>query len=388
MSCSIIEHEGWTVSLRLRAMRERIPLSGILELTWRCNLRCRHCYLGKPVRRHPNAYAARELNTAQWVARFQEWAAAGCLNLLITGGEPLIRPDFPEIYRHAVELGMLVTVFTNGTRITPSMVRLFRALPPRKVEISIYGATASTFDNVAHVPGACEDVWRGINGLLDAGVRVGLKTILMRLNQHELLAMAEQAAALGLPFRYDPLICPPLHGASTPHTYDPANESAGAQDSVSRSDIRDVLALRVPPEEVITLKQSMTDYRQQTATALNSRGDRPSNTQPPNPDKILPPDNALYSCAAGATLFSADPFGAYAPCLMTVNDKIVPDGRRSFKDIWENELGAIRHLKRKRKLNTLEAARFSGHANCPGLNLLETGDPELASDYVRKLNST
>lgn len=386
MNCTIIEQDGWTVDLRLRAMRERIPLSGMLELTQRCNLRCRHCYLGESAQCHHGGDGARELNARQWAARFQEWTAAGCLNLLITGGEPLIRPDFPEIYRYAVEAGMLVTVFTNGTRVTPAIAQSFHDLPPRNVEISLYGATARTFDNVTRTPGAYEQAWRGIRCLLDANVRLGLKSILMTLNQHELVAMAEQAAGLGLPFRYDPLICPPLHAARKPRNNDLDGERTGDGASCADSETSAILALRTPPEQVAAVKQSMAPFRPPAATLSETERNPSAHAFARKPEPKRPHGGNLYSCAAGATLFFADPFGAYAPCLMTVNDKVSGDGSRTFQEIWENELVSIRHRKRKRSVAGFDTGQ-SGHADCPAMNLLETGDPEIASSYVRSLRN-
>ena len=79
------------------------------------------------------------MNTARVLSVIDEITEAGCLSLLITGGEPLLRHDFSEIYRHAKKSGLLVTVFTNGTLITPAVIELFADLPPQIVEISLYG---------------------------------------------------------------------------------------------------------------------------------------------------------------------------------------------------------------------------------------------------------
>src|SRR5712691_1939112 len=85
---------------------ERIPIEGTLETTFRCNLRCAHCYVNEPV--GARAIEARELPLERLLALVDEIADAGTLFLLITGGEVLVRPDFPRLYLHARSRGLLV----------------------------------------------------------------------------------------------------------------------------------------------------------------------------------------------------------------------------------------------------------------------------------------
>lgn len=216
----------WTLGFRKRAHRNRIPISATLELTSRCNLRCQHCYLGNQDEQH--ARHAQERDTVAVKASLKEWADAGCLYLLITGGDPMMREDFAEIYRFACELGLLVTVFCDGILVDQTIIELFEEFPPRKVEISIYGATAGTYEEVTRVPRSHAEAWEGINLLCDNGIRVGLKTVLLSINEHELDEMEAQAKERGLPFRYDAAVFPCL----------PVNSN-------------EPLDLRVAPEKVV-----------------------------------------------------------------------------------------------------------------------------------------
>ena len=126
-------------------------------------------------RRSHGERCAEELTTAAVKAALNEWAAAGVLFLTLSGGEPLLRKDFADIYRYARELGLVVTVFTNGTRLTDAIADLFRELPPRKVEISLYGATAATHDAITGIPGSHAAAWAGIRRLLANGTRASSK---------------------------------------------------------------------------------------------------------------------------------------------------------------------------------------------------------------------
>ena len=113
----------------------RVPVEGVLEPTFRCNLRCVHCYVNQPAGSAEER--ARELPTGRALSVIDEIADAGCLNLLLTGGEVLLRPDFEELYLHALHRGLLVTVFTNGTLVTDRIADLFDRHRPLLVEISL-----------------------------------------------------------------------------------------------------------------------------------------------------------------------------------------------------------------------------------------------------------
>ena len=162
-----------------RAMGQRVPLTGTLALTYRCNLKCAHCFA------QPAAARSKELSTAQWLDILGQAVDAGLLFAVVTGGEPLIRSDFAEIYRFLCEHGVRVTVFTNATHVTEEIVELFCDLPPRRVEASIYGATEATSRRVTGVENALSRAVDGLTRMRDAGVRVNAKTVLLTLNRHE-----------------------------------------------------------------------------------------------------------------------------------------------------------------------------------------------------------
>jgi len=121
--------------------RGRFPWSCQWELTCRCNLRCVMCYtdcFNRPDKIQD------ELPTNEIIRIMDELAEAGCLELCLTGGEPLARQDFFEIYAHAKQKGFLVTIFTNGTLITDVIADRLAALPPHRIEISFHGLTDSS----------------------------------------------------------------------------------------------------------------------------------------------------------------------------------------------------------------------------------------------------
>ena len=334
----------WTEGFRARAARTRTPIAATLELTRRCNLRCVHCYLGDQAAQH--RLQDRELAVGAVKAAVSEWAQAGCLYLTLTGGEPLLRPDFPEIYRHARERGLVVTVFTNGTLVTEEIAGLFREFPPRKVEISLYGATAATHDGVTGVPGSHARAWAGIRRLQAAGVRVALKTVLMKSNLAEREALERQAAEIGAAFRHDAAIFPCLDGARAP------------------------LALRVAPEEAVRADMATTERRDTWRASIEQTAARPA-------------ADGLYGCSAGQTFFHCDPFGGLAPCVMAESYRRDPRGR-PFREVWNGDLADIRRRTRTRAVASFTGALRGACAHCPAFNLVETGDEERESDYMKR----
>jgi radical SAM protein with 4Fe4S-binding SPASM domain len=291
--------------------------------------------------RHP------EMTTDQVRSILDEITEEGCLFLLITGGEPLFRKDFTEIYRHAKENGLLVIVFSNGTLITDQILDLLADLPPQKVEISLYGATADTYEKITNVKGSYERCLQGIQRLLDRRIKVGLKTILMTHNRHEFFEIENLAKELGVKFRFDPVITPRFDGDKRPSL------------------------LRVPPEEAIEKEFSNQDRRQEWHGFFERF-------------RYLPESDLLYPCRAGQTYFHIDPYGNLQPCLMTKKYQYNLS-QKPFREWWYEAVPAFR----EKKINIDHACRgcekISICGYCPALFQLENGEEEIRSEYVCKL---
>ena len=106
----------------------------------------------------------------------------GCRWLLLTGGEPFLRPDFLDIYTNANKKGLLLTLFTNGTLLTPRSADLLAERRPFAIEITLYGATQQTYERITGIPGSYARCRRGIDLLLERNLPLKLKTMVMTLN--------------------------------------------------------------------------------------------------------------------------------------------------------------------------------------------------------------
>lgn len=186
-----------TQALQRRAAARRQPVNAMFELTARCNLGCEMCYVRQPA--NDRTHRAAELSAADWVALAREATDNGLIFLLLTGGEVFLRRDFFQIYEPLTRMGLILTLFTNGTRITDRIARRLAEAPPQQTRITLYGASPAMYGAVTGVPGAFERCCAGIEALLRHGVPLELTTTITRRNRGDLEAMRRMARGWGLP---------------------------------------------------------------------------------------------------------------------------------------------------------------------------------------------
>lgn len=191
-----------------RAAATKSPVSAIFELTPRCNLRCRMCY----IRMTPEEMApyGRERTTEEWLALAEQLRDAGVVFLLLTGGEPLLRPDFPALYRAVIGMGFSVSINTNGTLLNETHAALFRELPPATVNLTLYGAGKEAYRRLCGDGEAYHRAVRAVELLREAGTYLSLNTTITASNQAELPQIAAFARERELPLRVVTYLFPPL----------------------------------------------------------------------------------------------------------------------------------------------------------------------------------
>lgn len=336
-------HQG----LMRGAIATRTPLAGMLELTRACNLKCAHCYLP----RGSGLQARREMSTTQIMNVLDELADAGNLFLVFTGGEPLLRPDFAEIYRAARLRGIVVVVFTNGTLLTHEHVELFKDLPPLWLEVSLYGASRQTYQALTGSADAYDKVIRCLDALKAAGVRFKLKTVLLTLNRHDMPAMEALAASYGVDFKVDSAVFPRLSGDMGPLAYrvDPAEAVALECTNVKR---------------LGHMKQFLEGHGQQAG----AQGER---------------SNKLYTCGAGLTSFHIDAYGGLKPCVLLEDDSedILTSG---LATAWAR-LERIRHIEAPEGWQCNSCDMRAMCSGCPAFMKLEGTLGARPSEYACKL---
>lgn len=157
-----IEH-----ALQRKAAAEGIPISGTLELTDACNLHCNMCYV-----RH-GVPACGMLDGTAWISILEQLRDAGTLYVLLSGGEPLLHPDFMEIYLAAQRMGMVVSVNTNAAIIDEEWADFFADYPCKRLNISLYGADAAAYDALCHRAAAFEKSAMRLNYCMSAACAAG-----------------------------------------------------------------------------------------------------------------------------------------------------------------------------------------------------------------------
>ncbi len=221
-----LEYDMFISKLLSEADKKSIPLSGAFELTSRCSLDCKMCY----VHRKENDCEAikQEKDTEWWINLTEEAKKAGMFMLLITGGEPLLRKDFEEIYLNAKKSGLLVSVNTNGMLIDDSKVKFFEDNLPQKLNISLYGASEETYRELCGNGKAYKKVVDAIVKLKESGVNVKINYTVTQYNRHDAEKIYEFANELKIPVQTVTYMFPPVRAGGEADRMSP-EEAAKAQ---------------------------------------------------------------------------------------------------------------------------------------------------------------
>lgn len=192
-----------------KAEKFGLPLSGTFELTPMCNFSCRMCYVRKTA--EEVGKSSRPMRTlGQWLDLAREARDAGMLYLLLTGGEPTIFPGFWELYEELMQMGLVVSINTNGSMLDEGAVERLSEYPPRRVNITLYGAGDRTYEDLCGVKGMFSRVDGSIRRLREAGIQVKLNCSLTPYNAADLEAMAAYAKDRDLILDIATYMFPPL----------------------------------------------------------------------------------------------------------------------------------------------------------------------------------
>jgi radical SAM protein with 4Fe4S-binding SPASM domain len=315
------------------------------ELTFKCDLHCRHCYsdcYNKP------SHIAKELSTAQVKIILDKMHKAGIIWLGFTGGDPLTRRDFPEIYAYAKEKGFIVTVFTNGYRVTEEVVKYFKRQFPFVIELTLNAVSKDSFEKITQVEDSFADVMRGIRLILNAGLPLKIKTLITKDNLQELPAIRKFILGLGLKFRsfYD--LYSRLNGDTTP------------------------ASLRIPPQEVLNIS-GIKPPPNNGGDSMNCRRTAHAERRTTN--------TYLFDCAiSGGDGIYVDPYGNAVPC------NLIRKSAFNLLSVEPDEaLNSFFKQIRNRKFTTESKCNGCNLRQmcrwCPGAAYVETHDMEKPIEY-------
>jgi len=311
-----------------KALQMNIPLSVQLDLTYRCNERCIHCYLDH----HDHG----EMTTAEIKDLLDQMADAGVFYLTISGGEILMRRDFFEILEYARLRTFCIKLKTNGILIRKKEADRIKALGVESVQISIYSHVPEVHDAITKLPGSLAQSIEAIRRLRAHGIHVIMANVLMVQNVHDYAGVRALAAELGAQFIMDPTITPMMDGD------------------------RSILNLNV---DEAALREV---FRNESLVGGNIEEFCAPPLSPGEDDMDQLP------CSAGHTACYVSPYGDVYPCVQFP----LPSGnvrRMKFVDIWRDspQLNEVRSI----KLRDMPACSKCTHGGtctrCPGLAYLE-----------------
>ena len=313
-----------------RAMALGIPLSVQLDLTYRCNERCIHCYLD-----HEDHG---EMTTAEILGLLDQLAAAGVFFLNVSGGEIFMRPDLFTIIEHARKLQFSVKLKTNGVMIREAKARRIAALGVEAVQISLYSHDAATHDEITKLRGSFKRTVEGARLLRDAGVKVIFANVLMQQNADHFKQVQALAAEMGIRYEVDATITPMMDGD------------------------RGIVALNMDGGRLAAIMHDTTLLGDQAERLLAA----PSG---PNP---LDEAYKTLPCSAGHTACYVSPYGDVFPCVQ-FPFKVGNVREQAFIDIWKHspQLNEVRAIRVSDLEGCSSCVHGSSCARCPGLAYLE-----------------
>lgn len=331
---------------KLYSEKGRYPLTGQLELTYRCNLNCIHCYC------KGSEDKEKELTTRDWEVIIDIIQKEGCIWLTFTGGEPLLRDDFLEIYSYAKSRGFLINIFTNGQFFTKDIIDYLVKSPPNSIEITLNGITKDTYEAITQRDGSFYMIMRVIRRLANVDLAVILKSNCLKENKHEIgkiKAFTEsifgKSSKNKYRFQYDNILYPRLNGDKTPCRH------------------------RVSFTELLEARKQELDIWQEYQRCLFS--DFPG---------LERDRDFLYRCNAWMTQFFISPYGRLKFCAFS--EKFSVDLRTTpFKEGFYQVFPQI--LKERFKTNSKckDCSLRPICYHCPARAYLETGDEEAPVEY-------
>jgi radical SAM protein with 4Fe4S-binding SPASM domain len=310
-----------------KALKLRIPLSVQLDLTYRCNERCVHCYLD-----HEDHG---EMTTSEIKDLLDQLAEAGVFFLTLSGGEILMRRDFFEILEHARMRGFCVKLKTNAVLIREKEAERIRNLAVESIQISIYSHRPEVHDAITKMPGSLRRSINAIRFLRSEGLRVIIANVLMLQNIRDYPGVKALGAELGVEVTIDPTITPRMDGDR----------------SLLDLNIDQVALERVFREEGL----------------LENGGESCAPPQGPDEDAL-----DMLPCSAGHTACYVSPYGDVYPCVQFP----LPSGnvrQTRFVDIWRDspQLSEVRSITLRDMPSCSKCAHGGTCTRCPGLAYME-----------------
>ncbi|MFH1441772.1 MAG: radical SAM protein [Candidatus Omnitrophota bacterium] len=334
---------------------KRQLISFDLELTARCNNNCRHCYINLPS--NDKQVKKKELTLLEIKNIVDQTVDLGALWCLLTGGEPLLREDFFDIYLYLKKKGLLISVFTNATLLTAKHIEFFKKYPPRDIEITVYGTTKETYEKVTRNKGSFNAFLSGVNLLLSNGIKTRFKAMALRSNVNELPRISAFCRKRTKDyFRFDPFL----------HMRFDGDKKRNAEIQSERLDSKKIITIEQnDPERKQALKKDCNNLIIPELANLNC--------------------NHIFHCDAGTKSFTISYDGYFKLCSSLCHPDCILDLKKeTLLQAWQYFVPQVRN-NRSTKKDFLKKCHVCPLFNlciwCPAHSYLETGALDMPVDY-------
>ena len=335
-----------------QAKRSHTPANGSIELLPLCNMNCDMCYVR--LSREEMECQGRLRTAEEWLGIGRQMKKAGVLFLLLTGGEPLLYPDFKRLYLGLKQMVMILTINTNGTLIDEELAEFFGKYKPRRINITLYGADEESYTSLCHYPGGYERTMRGIRLLRERGVDVKVGGSLTRANKDELDRLLNVERELGIPVRVDTYMMPATRERELPFNMQ------------SRLGPKEAARARVH-----ALKREMgAELFQQYVQKSVYRADHPE------PSEAVP---GHMSCMAGQCSFTINWQGEMRPCVM-LSEPAVSVFEVGFSAAWKQLVEETGKILLNAKCTVCHMRHLC--RTCAASALLEAGSYDGVPEYM------
>lgn len=330
-----------------------LPITGNFELTARCNFNCPMCYVH--LSNEQVAAQGGELTAKQWLDLAESAKNKGMLFALLTGGEPLVRKDFFEIYDGMRQMGLLITINSNGSMLKGKILERFLEAPPLRFNISLYGGSNETYSNMCGLP-VYDDVKENIRTLRQAGINVSLNLSITPFNRHDLPKIYADAVELDVNVRASSYMYPPIRVHDNQYG---CGNRLSAEESAACSVLWN--QLRLSEEE------------------FAARADRMENLIFQNTDGCPVEDEEGIQCRAGVTSFWIAWNGTMMPCGMMTTPVAHPL-EVGFNAAWEQIRNQAAQIRTPGKCIGCNYRELCGA--CAAVRYTETGRFDAVPEYM------
>lgn len=334
-----------------QASRKKIPINGSIELLPLCNMNCDMCYVR--LSREEMESKGRMRTAKEWLEIARQMQKSGVLFLLLTGGEPLLFPDFKELYLELQKLGMILTVNTNGTLIDEEWACFFGKNKPRRINITLYGANKESYAKLCHYSEGFEKTINAVRLLRNQGVDVKISGSLTKVNEEDIEGIVSMGDDLGVPTRIDTYMMPAVRERSKPY------------DLQSRLD-----PLKAANVRVRALKSEMKDAFIEFAKAKINEVDNFT---------VSEERKGKMSCLAGKSSFTINWQGEMRPCVV-LSKPAISVFEVGFETAWRYILEKTDEIVLNAKCDECKLRPLC--RVCAASALLETGDYLGIPDYM------